>query len=226
MRRRGLGVTAIAAAVLFAGPASAAKPPDTWDGLVKVNAKKMDLGYVQPGADFRAYTKVMLDPTEVAFQKNWQRDYNDSTGRDLSARISDRDVQDAISKAVVAAHDIFADAWTKGGYAVVNEPGPDVLRVKTGVVNIWVNAPDVPTAGRSISIAPEAGQATFFVEARDSMTGALLGRAVDQSYAGDAGSNWRTSVSNRGDFRDLVARWAKDSVHGVDELKSLSPVAP
>src|SRR4030095_320981 len=219
-------MAAVASAMLLAGSVNAAKPPDTWDGLVKVKAKRLDIAYLQPGADFRGYTKVMLDPTEVAFAKNWQRDYNSSSGRDLSARVSDRDVQEAIVKGVAASNEIFAEAWTKGGYAVVSQPGPDVLRIKTGIVNIWVNAPDKATAGRRISLAPEAGQATFFVEARDSITGALLGRAVDQRYAGDAGSNWRTSVSNRGDFRDLVERWARDGVRGITELKALSPIRP
>ncbi len=226
MKRHRLFMAAVASAMLLAAPVGAAKPPDTWDGLVRVAAKRLDLAYLQPGADFRGYTKVMLDPTEVAFAKNWQRDYNSSSSRNLSARISDRDVQEAIVKGVAASNQIFAEAWTKGGYPVVSEPGPDVLRIKTGIVNITVNAPDMPSAGRSHSFAPEAGQATFFVEARDSLTGALLGRAVDQRYAGDVGGNWRTSVSNRGDFRDLVENWARDGVRGITELKALSPIRP
>jgi len=181
--------------------------------------------YLQPGADFRGYTKVMLDPTEVAFAKSWRRSQN-STDRGLSGTISDRQVQDAITKGVDASNQIFAEAWTKGGYVVVTTPAPDVLRIKTGVVNIWVNAPDVPAAGRSHTFAPEAGQATYFVEARDSITGAILGRAVDQRFAGDTAHNWRTSVSNRADFRELVEAWAAASVRGVDALKSASPIAP
>jgi hypothetical protein len=52
----------------------------------------------------------------------------------------------------------------------------------------------------------------------------LLGRAVDQQVAGDNTMGWRSSVSNRGDFRDLVERWAKLSVQGMTELKTLSPI--
>jgi hypothetical protein len=78
-----------------------------------------------------------------------------------------------------------------------------------------------------LTLAPEAGQATFFIEARDSLTGALLGRAVDQRYAGDyGGGHWRTSASNRGDFRDLVTGWARDGVNGLNNLKALSPIRP
>ena len=224
MRRLALFAIANAAAVLLAAPV-AAKPPTNWDGLVQVKAKRLDLVYLQPGADFRGYTKVILAPTELAFEKNWQRDQN-RTSRALSSRISDSDIQNALKQGVAAADDIFADAWTKGGYTIVTEPGPDVLRVNTGIVNIRVSAPDQQTAGRAYNFAGEAGSATLFVEARDSMTGALLGRAIDQKIAGDNSTAWRTSSSNRADFRAMAERWASASVRGIDELKSLSPIQP
>ena len=165
MKRLALFTAAIAGASMLAGPAVFAKPPTNWDGLVQVKSKRFDLVYLQPGADLRGYTKVLVEPTEIAFAKNWQRDYNRSS-RALSTRVSDRDVQEAITDGVRAANDIFTDAWTKGGYVVVTVPGPDVLRIKTGIVNITVNAPDRPTAGRSYSFSGEAGFATLFVEAR------------------------------------------------------------
>jgi Protein of unknown function (DUF3313) len=215
----------VAGLLLFVAHPTGAKPPATWDGLVQVPSKRLDLVYLQPGADFSRYTKVLLEPTEVAFHKDWRRDYNSST-RSLSSKVSDRELEEAIAQAVVAANDIFAKAMTKGGYALATAAGPDVLKVRTGIVNIHVSAPDRPTASRSYSFAGEAGSATLFVEARDSLTGALLGRAVDQRIAGDNNSAWRTSVSNRGDFRDLVETWASASVRGLTELKSKSPINP
>jgi len=223
--RHRIFTTAIASAMLLLCASAEAKAPDTWDGLVQAKSKKFDLVYLQPGADFRGYTKVMIDPTEVAFQKNWQRDYN-RTSRSLSGRISDSEVQDALSKGVKAATEIFTEAWTKGGYAVVDAPGPDVLRVKTGVLNISVAAPDTQTAGITHTFSEEAGQATLVVEARDSMTGALLGRAIDQKIVGDSMVAWRTSSSNRSDFRYQVEQWASASVRGMSELKALSPINP
>lgn len=205
----------------FSSPCIGAAPPQSWDGLVQVKSKRLDLVYLQPGADFRSYTKVMLDPTEVAFAKDWKLDYNRSAAS-MSSRISDDDVLKAAAEGVKAAGDIFQQAWTKGGYQVVTTPGPDVLRVRTGVLNIRVSAPDQMTSGRSYSFATEAGQATLFVEARDSLTGVLLGRAVDQKIIGDSTIGRRSSVSNRGDFRDQVERWADISVRGLSELKTLS----
>jgi len=101
-----------------------------------------------------------------------------------------------------------------------------VLRVKTGVLNISVAGPDTQTAGITHTFSEEAGQATLVVEARDSMTGALLGRAIDQKIVGDSMVAWRTSSSNRSDFRYQVEQWASASVRGMSELKALSPINP
>src|SRR5262245_11029369 len=67
VNRRELWAAAAAATAVtaVAHQATAAKAPDTWDGLIKVKSKRADAVYLQPGADFRPYTKVMLDPTEV-----------------------------------------------------------------------------------------------------------------------------------------------------------------
>ena len=215
----------IIAALLVVGSPAAAAPPSTWDGLVQVKSKRFQFVYLQPGADFRGYTKVLVEPTEVAFHKDWRADYNRSS-RMLGARVSEAELQRTITQGVEAAHDIFVNAWTKGGYPVVDTPGPDVLRVRTGIVNIWVNAPDRPSAGRSFSFAPEAGRATLVVEVRDSTTGALVGRAVDQKVVGDTITAWRTSGSNRSDFRIQAQEWANASVRGMAALKSHAPIAP
>lgn len=213
----------VASTIMIAGVARTASPPATWDGLVQVQSKKFDLVYLQPGADFRGYTKVILEPVQVSFTKNWQRDYNRSASS-LASRVSDSEVQEIVTEGAKSAGDIFSEAWTKGGFAIVQEPAPDALKVTTGVVNISVTAPDQMTAGRSRTYAREAGYATFVVEVRDSQTNALLGRAIDQRTVGDDFVSWRNSTSNRVDFRREVQRWADLSVRGLGELKALSPI--
>ena len=225
MTRAIVAAFAAAGLLLAAAPqAGAASPPSAWDGLVKVPSKKLDLVYLLPGADFRGYHKVMVDPTEVAFRKNWQRDYNNSTGS-LAARISDSDAQKMLDRARTGFEKIFLKAYADAGYQAATAPGPDVLRLRTAVTNLTVTAPDKMTAGRTRSFAREAGEGTLVLEARDSVTGALLGRAIDRRLAGDMGPYLRTSVSNRGDFESLFKAWAKASVEGLNALKAASPVA-
>jgi len=201
-------------------PGAAAELPLTWDGLVAVKAKRLDAVWLAPDADFRDYTKVMLDPTEVALRKNWLRDYNQSASRGISNKITDADIQRAFETIRTKTGEVFAREYGAAGYQVVTAPGPDVLRVRTGVINVSVSAPDMMSATRTYS--REAGEATLVMEARDAQSGALLGRAVDQRLAGDNTLMMRNRVTNRADFTRLFTSWAKESVAGLNELKALS----
>lgn len=221
-KMRGFRLIMAAAALAAVAPTSAAKLPANWDGLVQVKAKRLAAVYLLPNADFRAYSKVMLDPAQVAFQKNWERDFNMST-MTLGGRVTDQDVQKAIADAQAGLDQIFAQTFAKQGYQLVTAPGPDVARVEFAVVDLTVAAPDVG-AGRGTSFAVEAGEATFVIEARDSLTNQLLGRGLDRRAAGDNGPGLRTSVSNREDFKELFQTWANIAAKGLSELRASSPI--
>jgi hypothetical protein len=217
--------TWLAAALLLAGSvaATAADAPESWDGLVEVKAKKMDAAFLLPGADFRPFTKLMIDPTEVAFRKDWLKDMNASTVS-LSRQVTPRDAEEILSAARSNFDDIFSAAFTKAGYQIVTAAGPDVLRIRTGVLNLYLNAPDVQAAGRSRTFTANAGEATLVIEVRDSITGALMGRVVDRRETRDTGMQMASSVTNLSDFRALFKQWASTSVAGLEELKAQSPV--
>jgi hypothetical protein len=221
MRTAKLIVAALALAL--SASAATAKAPATWDGLVQVKAKKVGLAYLLPDADFRAYSKVMFDPPQVAFAKNWQRDFNRSA-MTLSGRISDKDVRDTVTQAEASLTRIFPERFTREGYQVVSEPGPDVLRLGVAIINLEINAPERDVPGRSRTYAVDAGEATFAIEVRDSLTGQLLGRAVDRREAGEGPTYRRNYSSNLADFEALFEDWAKISARGLTDLKSASPV--
>ncbi len=223
MRRGLVAFCAVLSLAAVAAPAvRAADIPETWDHLVKVKSKALRAVYLLPGADFKPYTKVMLDEPEAAFRKNWLRDYNRTTARGLSGRLTEQDAEKALAQVTAGLKSVFTKAYTEAGYQVVTAPGADVIRIRTAVIDLTVNAPDIQTAGRSRSYAPEAGSATLILEARDSESGAILGRAVDGKVIGDMGSMMmrRSSVSNRADFEQVFKAWAKASVKGLSTLKS------
>ena len=200
------------------------KPPAEWDGLQKVDAKKFDLAYLLPGADFKTYTKVMIDPTEAAFRKNWQRDFN-NTNRSLDMRISDDEAREMLTAVQTAFHEIITQTYKDNGYQVVTTPGPDVMRLRTAVFNIDVDAPDQMTASRTRTYSSEAGQASMMIEVRDSMSGAVLARGIDSRDVGDAGFTVRRSrVSNRADFERVFKTWSQMSVDGLATLKAMPPI--
>jgi Protein of unknown function (DUF3313) len=223
MNRRRLGLFVAAGALLAAVNTRAEEPPTTWDGLVRVRSKKLKFVYLAPGADFRAYTQVMIDPTEVAFDKQWLDNYNENAS--FGTRLTGSDVTQAVTEGVKRASGEFDKAFADAGYPVVTTPGADVLRVRTAILNVEVASPDVSIGqGRTFSTSGAAGAATFVVEVRDSQSGALLGRAVDSRLAGNNGMLLRNTLTNWADFEELIKTWAKISVAGLNELKTLSPV--
>jgi len=215
---------ALSACFMVVGAAAGATDaPDNWDGLVQVKPKRMDMVYVLPGADFRPYSKVMLDETEVAFRKDWLKNMNDT--RTVSRRIDDSEV----AKIKEAASSNFSDVWTKAlekaGYQVVTTPGPDVLRLSPAIADLYINAPDTMEAGRVRSYSAEAGEATLILEVRDSQTNALLGRVVDRRETRTSVTMQQANrVTNQADFRALFSQWASIAGKGLEELKALSPV--
>jgi Protein of unknown function (DUF3313) len=212
------------AALFLAAGVAMAQDPGNWDGLVEVKPKRLDAVFLLPGADFRAYTKVMMDPVEVAFEKDWARDYNRDAAT-LSQRLDQTDL-DRITKAARDAFTkVFTEQYRKAGLELVTEPGPDVLRLRPGVVNLYITAPDQMTSGRSRTYTMESGHATLFLEARDSTTGALLGRALDKRATRNTGRiQISSSVTNLADFEALFRQWADISVKGFEELRERSPV--
>jgi uncharacterized protein DUF3313 len=200
----------------IAAPCAAKSPPPNWDGLTKVAAKSIDLLYLRPGADFRQYKAIILEPTEVSFRKNWAKDLNRS--RPGLNRVSDTDVRQAIDKAQDRLKSTFEKKFQEAGFQLVSAPAEDALKVFVGVANVDVTAPEMRSFGPNRVVANQAGQATLVVEARDSLSGELLGRAVDHGLAGDSLMTWRTSTSNWADFEHLFDGWARISAKGLQKL--------
>jgi hypothetical protein len=195
--------------------------PDSPDGLVKVAPRKMELAWLRPGADFRPYTKVIIDKTQVAFLPNWLRDYN--INADLGSKISVAQANQIMAAAQTNFDEIFRDAFRKAGYEVVTAPGPDVLRVNSAILDLDVNAP-AGMSGFQTTYIITAGQAALIVEVRDGATNALLGRVADRRETQDLGRQIASNATNLYDFRLLFTHWANICTNALGELKSASPI--
>lgn len=219
---RSVGSLLFAGIVIAAYPIGAAGAPAALpglEGLVKAKSKKLDAVYLLPGADFRAYPKVMIDPVQVSFHKDWVKEMNRTRGQ--SRRIDQSDAQQIAEAMRSGFEEIFASAFKAKGYEIVATPARDVLRLSPAVVNLYINAPEPAQAGVRRTYTVEAGEATLVLQARDSTTGALLGVAVDRSETLNLGRpTITTSASNRADFEDLFKRWSVICVNGLEELKS------
>jgi hypothetical protein len=215
---------AAGAALGLMASAALAQDNGSWDGLVEVKPKRIDAGFLLPGADFRPYTKVMMDPVEVAFKKDWMKNYNQDAAT-LSQRLTDADVQRIAQAARDAFTQVFTEEFQKKGLQLVTAAGPDVLRLRPGVMDLYITAPDTMTAGRSRTYTMESGEALLFLEVRDSVNGTLLGRALDRRTTRNTGTvQISNAVTNLSDFKALFRRWADIIVQGFQDLQAMSPV--
>ena len=184
---------------------AAAQPPGEWDGLVLQPSSAVDLLYVRPESSLAGYKRVRLEPLQVSFHQDW----NPNRTRHGTSRLTAADF-DNIKTSLA---NTFATAATselaRGGYAVVTEPGEDVLDVTPLIVNLIITAPDTQTAGRTRTYTANPGQMTLVAELRDSETGQILVRVVDSQRARSTGTfQWTTSVSNTAAARQIITGWA------------------
>lgn len=215
------------AAILILGAAPAlAKdgPPPNWDGMVQVDARNLEYVYLLPGADFKSYTKLMLDEPQVAFAPNWLKDMNDQDmDGEFNGRISKQDAAKKLAVIQKNWSEIFTAGFQKAGYTLTQTPGPDVLRVNTAIANIYINAPDRNLGGMGETFVANAGQATMIIELRDGATNLLLARIID-AEATQATGGMSNSVTNLNAFRELADRWTRISTKGLQSLQAVSPI--
>ena len=187
------------------------------DGLGKVTVKGIDLAYVHKDTNFAGYSKLIVDPVEVAFHKNWNPT---RPGSNLKLSSTDREnIRTGVGKVVQEEFDKALKAG--GSWQVVKEAGPDVLRVKPKVLNLYVNAPDTKSAGvRTFTVS--SGEMTLLLELYDSETGAILARAIDRREGRNTGQ-WQmsNSVGNVGDAQEIAATWARILRDRLDKAKGI-----
>jgi hypothetical protein len=190
----------------------------SYDGLQKITVPGIELAYALPGASLAGYSKVMLEPIDVSFSKDW----NPTTpGSPFKLSAQDRERIRTRAKTIVNAAFVKA-LQANGGYQIVKAAGPDVLRVKVLIANLYVNAPDVMTAGRSRTYAVGGGQAALIAELSDSETGAVLARVIDRRQARDSGTmSWSSGVTNAAAGQEVATKWASILRNALDKARDI-----
>lgn len=216
-----LALAASVAVPLLISVTLANTPPAEWDGLVRVQSRRIDRIYLLPDVSFADYTKVRLDPVEVSFYRNW------NPNRSRSQRLRPSDVENIKSSLATEFRRVFSDTLTRGGYKLVDEDGDDVLRVQAAIVNLYITAPSAAAQPGSRTFVANTGQMTLFAELRDSVTGQLLGRAVDTARARQTGQfQWASPVANMADARRAMSQWADVLLTGLNDAEGRSPTQP
>jgi hypothetical protein len=184
-------------------------------GLELVNSKSLDKLYRRPDVDVSEYTKIRIGEPAVEFSKSWNARNYGTYGLSASQLKKIRSDLAELTKST------FAKVLSDGGYQLVTEPGDGVLDVIPNIINLYVNAPDTMTSGRSKTYTMDAGSMTLALQLSDSVTGTVLAVAYDSKRDASRGTmQWSTSVSNRAAASRMLTHWAEQLKGDLDAARA------
>lgn len=210
------------ATLLTLGCASTSEtvPTTTPDGLDLVRSDKHSAVYVKPEAQLDLYNEFAIVPCEVAFRKNWQRDYN-SSHRSSGQQIKERDIDRIKRELGEECTTFFTDALSEEpSYNLVTEwqQGQDVLLVRPNIVNLNITSPDVSSPSMTRSYSASAGSMTLYLELIDAETSEVLVRAYDSKADPDSFVNYANKITNRQAADRMLKNWATRLREAMDAV--------
>ncbi len=195
----------------------------THDGLTRVDGTIMSAVWAREDIDLTSYRKVMFQGLGVEFRPV-DGPYSGRAGTSSiqTGRSSRNEFQlDEATKQlfIEEIRGAFLEEIQRSKvFEVVENPGPDVLLINVGLLDVVSRVPP-DLAGRSRIYIDRVGEATLVLEVRDSMSNAIFVRAVDRRAAERQGMAQRsTPATNRAEVRRLGRRWATNLRNGLDTL--------
>jgi hypothetical protein len=215
---RPLRASAMAAAVILgvACPALADTNSSNspFPGLELVNSKGIDRLYRRLEVDTSAYSKILIGEPVIEFSKNWKPGNYGRFGLSAQQLKTIRVDLAALAKAT------FTKVLAEGGYEIVTAAGDDVLEITPNIAELYINAPDMPSAGRSRTYTMEAGSATLVLVVSDAVTGTVLAVAYDRERSQSSTMRWSTAVSNRAAASTMLTGWAEQVKRELDAARA------
>ncbi|MGI9220746.1 MAG: DUF3313 family protein [Woeseiaceae bacterium] len=214
-----LGLSAIVLAGCAAPSATidtSAGVEPTFDGLYPVKGGRMDGAWARPDFSVEPYSKIMLQGVGIEYRPG-------GSTRPYSASRSDEYYEmspEQKERFEAEMRDAFLAELNKGEhYEIVTEPGADVLLVRGGLLDVVSYVPPDPVGNSDIYLS-RVGEATLVLEIRDSVSGAILLRAIDRRAAEDIARGFTNSnrVSNRSEARRLAQTWGRILREGLDRF--------
>lgn len=228
LRIAGAGVVAAALMYAVGGYAAPKQPrietgPDaevTHDGLHRVAKSVLDAAWVKPDLDLTGYTKLLIANAGIAYRKlDPVSDFQARSESEFPVQQENKARFEQILK------EEFTEELEKvERYEIVTAPGPDVLLLVGGVIDVVSSVPpDLESAkyGRGGVYLDSVGSAVLVVELRDSMSGEVLARAADGRAAESPFAFEANSVTVWSEVRRLARYWANLLVDRLNEFEKI-----
>ena len=189
----------------------------SFDGLHVILNSEADKAWAVPGLDLSGYTKIMLRGEGIEYRPGGESGrtyYSRSRGGPYEV------TEDQKERLLEVVREGFLEELAKSEkFTITDEVGPDVLMVRGGLLDGVSYVPPESISGRVSVYLSSVGEATLVIELRDSISGAILVRAVDRAAAEDiSGMMESNRVTNTADVRRLVSRWGRALRERLDEL--------
>jgi hypothetical protein len=178
----------------------------------------MQEAWARPDFDISTYSKIMLQGADAEFRPGGRNPrQNRALGPNEHFAVTPEQkvrFQELMSAAFVKELSLSEH------FTIVTEPGPDVLLIQGILLDVVSFIPE-QRAGRSDVFLSRFGEVTLVLEIRDSVSGAVLLRAIERRAAeasGGTGFTRSNTVTNRAEFRRVARRWAMVLREGLDRF--------
>lgn len=210
-------VLPVAAAAMLAACASTPQFDYSHDGLELREVRGLDEVWVRPGTDFSSYTRMVVEPVEVAFDPHWDPR---RTGSRLPLRDEDRE-RIRTDTAELFNTTFRTELERSGRLELVNEAGPNTLIFEPQIIDLVINAPeDRGAVGISRTYVSEFGRVTLIGEVKDAQTGAILARIADREVARAVRPlEFADRFANEREGKRVVRQWADALIEPLSGLK-------
>ncbi len=188
----------------------------TYDGLHRVNNTVSDKVWIKPDIDLSRYDKILLESAGIQYR---HPDATSRYDRNADSFPLDEEQKARLQKEV---REVFAEELQDiEHYTFTDQPGPGVLDVIIGLMDVTSHVPEEITSARSSVYIADLGSAVLLVELRDSRTEEPLARILDREEIEPVVARESNSVSNSMEVRRYARMWASRLVRSLDELHEL-----
>jgi len=193
----------------------------THDGLTKLDKTIMDAVWARTDLDLTGINKIMLLGAGVEYRPV-DGPYSGKKGIGSTGRSSNTsefqlhpDTKALFEEEITGA--FVEELGLSEVFEVVEEPGPDVLLVRGGLLDVVSRVPP-ESVGRSRVFLDSVGEATLVLEIRDSVSYTVLVRAVDRRAMAGMTAFESSSPRNRAEVRRLGKRWGQMLRDGLENV--------